>query len=175
MRTKDWKPTRLPGIFGLSKMTVAERKGLLILIPQTGRILEIGTHSGATATWLAKQRPRVQFIGLDIFVAKDAAFGLPAVRNSQQCENYQIFVGTTTQFEKLNPAKFDLIVVDANHHYTPVLNDLQMAMPLLTPGGVLLAHDYTPNYPGVVRAVNKFTQTHHMTIELVADRLVRLR
>lgn len=49
-----------------------------------------------------------------------------------------------------------LIHVDASHEYADVLADLRAYWPLVSPGGYLVADDYDPSWPGVVRAVNEF-------------------
>ena len=45
------------------------------------------------------------------------------------------------------PRSFDLVFIDAMHQPEPVLEDLELSLPLLREGGVLAAHDY--GIPGV--------------------------
>jgi hypothetical protein len=50
----------------------------------------------------------------------------------------------------------DLVHVDAGHEYESVLGDLTRYWSLLRPGGILIGDDYSPTWPGVVRAANEF-------------------
>ncbi|MFM9108361.1 MAG: class I SAM-dependent methyltransferase [Chloroflexota bacterium] len=57
----------------------------------------------------------------------------------------------------------DLIYMDAAHDYESVAADLAGAWPLLVPGGLLLAHDYTPYWHGVMRAIDEFSDAHGLS------------
>lgn len=57
----------------------------------------------------------------------------------------------------------DLIYLDANHSYESVRGDLNACWPLLAPGGVLLAHDYTTSFPGCLRAIDEFSEERGLT------------
>jgi len=63
----------------------------------------------------------------------------------------------------------DLIYIDANHTYESVSADLATWWPLISPGGVLMAHDYTPSFPGSVRAIDEFSERHRLQRYLHRD------
>jgi hypothetical protein len=52
----------------------------------------------------------------------------------------------------------DLIYIDADHDAESVYNDIRNYWQLLSPNGVLFGDDYLPVWPGVVRAVNVFSE-----------------
>lgn len=49
----------------------------------------------------------------------------------------------------------DFVFIDASHEYAHVLLDIDAWLPKVKPGGILAGHDYTPSWPGVVKAVNE--------------------
>jgi len=52
------------------------------------------------------------------------------------------------------------VYVDGNHDFEPVLNDLELYWPKISPGGVLAGHDYSDGWErGVPRAVEKFLES----------------
>ena len=58
----------------------------------------------------------------------------------------------------------DMVFVDAAHDYESVRRDIQTAMRLLKPGGLLCGHDHSHSWPDVKRAVDELVpqrQIHH--------------
>lgn len=55
--------------------------------------------------------------------------------------------------EVVTDASFDFVFIDANHTYEAVAKDLWKWWPKVKPGGWMAGHDFTPAFPGVVRAV----------------------
>jgi len=56
----------------------------------------------------------------------------------------------------------DVIYVDAAHEYEPVLADIKAFYPLLKEGGTMIGDDYVHGWPGVVKAVQEFTNTNNI-------------
>jgi len=52
--------------------------------------------------------------------------------------------------------------VDAAHEYEPVLADIKAFYPLLKEGGTMIGDDYVCEWPGVVKAVQEFTNTNNI-------------
>ena len=50
---------------------------------------------------------------------------------------------------------FDMLLIDASHHEEDVRRDLEAWLPLLRPGAPVWAHDYTWDYPGVIKAIDE--------------------
>ncbi len=64
---------------------------------------------------------------------------------------------TTEAAGILADARFDRILIDADHSYKAVRSDLSLFTPLLRPGGILLLHDYDSRaWPGVREAADEF-------------------
>ena len=102
------------------------------------RILEIGSYLGHTARMLAENTDEATRITtLDEFAEHGAAYrGTPLEKKIDRR------IGKISLECFKADEKFDLIFVDADHRFSSVLNDTEVAMNLLAPGGVILWHDY---------------------------------
>jgi hypothetical protein len=59
----------------------------------------------------------------------------------------------------------DFVYIDGNHEYEFVKDDIANYYPLLKEGGMLAGHDYNANWPGVVQAVDEFSQKHGLQVQ----------
>jgi predicted O-methyltransferase YrrM len=71
-----------------------------------------------------------------------------------------------TALQELVAAKggADMVFIDASHDYDSVRRDIQVAISLLKPDGLLCGHDYNGSWPGVLHAVNELVpcpQVYH--------------
>ena len=62
------------------------------------------------------------------------------------------------KFLLMHRVLLDIVHVDGAHEYQDAMDDLRMWWPLVRPGGVLLADDYAPWAPGVMRACDDFAR-----------------
>jgi hypothetical protein len=58
----------------------------------------------------------------------------------------------------------DFVYIDGNHDYEFVIDDISTYFPLLKEGGILAGHDYTDGWPGVIQAVDEFSQKHGLQV-----------
>jgi len=58
----------------------------------------------------------------------------------------------------LEEEKFALVNMDADL-YKPTKAGLEFFYPRLSPGGIILIHDYNPDWPGIVKAVDEYSKT----------------
>ncbi len=71
-------------------------------------------------------------------------------------KNLTTFKGTFSEFGKINKDIFDFIFIDGDHRYNAVIHDIELALTMLKPNGVLSGHDYNhADWPGVKKAVNE--------------------
>jgi predicted O-methyltransferase YrrM len=99
--------------------------------------LELGVHKGSTLCRVAAALPECHCQGVDIVNHE-----LPLPGNVSMA-----FMRTDEFFEtwkKSSPVRYDVIFIDANHSYEAVKADLEMALQMLQPRGVLLLHDTHP-------------------------------
>ena len=65
--------------------------------------------------------------------------------------------------------KLDWIYIDGDHSYTGVKNDLNNAIEVVKPGGLIIGDDYkwkslTADKGGVKKAVNEFVSQHGLNL-----------
>lgn len=75
---------------------------------------------------------------------------------------------STEWFEIFSDLQLDWIYVDGDHSYEGCLADLENALTVLKPGGILMGDDYgwvgaKWSKPGVTKAVDEFTTKHGFT------------
>jgi predicted O-methyltransferase YrrM len=68
-------------------------------------------------------------------------------------ENIRIVRGWSTEVESQIPSDLDMVFVDGDHDFEPVLKDLMLYVPKIKKGGLLLMHDF--NMVGVNQAANE--------------------
>lgn len=49
----------------------------------------------------------------------------------------------------------DLVFIDGDHRYETVKAEIEMYLPLIKKGGLIAGHDYAPDCPGVIKAVDE--------------------
>lgn len=55
----------------------------------------------------------------------------------------------------VHDASLDFVFIDAEHSYEGCTRDIAAWDPKVRKGGIVCGHDYSPNWPGVVRAVDE--------------------
>lgn len=56
------------------------------------------------------------------------------------------------------PDNLDFIYIDGNHDYEFIRDDIRLYYGKVKSGGVFGGHDFSPTYPGVIKAVNEFVK-----------------
>lgn len=104
------------------------------------KILEVGSFRGYTALYIA------QHVAADariVTVDRDPNHG-EAYRNTHYVDRIDRRIGQTSQalFQQDEPESYDFIFLDADHRYAGVKHDTELLLPLLSPSGYFLWHDY---------------------------------
>lgn|SRR5262245_33382629 len=130
------------------------------------RVFEIGTFNGRTTVNLAANSPEDAIVHtLDIphdhpvfaQVSGEERFQLGAnngtlYRNSAFAKKVEQLWSDSAEFDETPFAgKIDLAFVDGSHSYEYVKNDTEKTLRMMTPDGVIVWHDYYPQYPDVGR------------------------
>jgi predicted O-methyltransferase YrrM len=135
-------------------------------------VLEIGTFDGNTTLQLALNSPpgcRVHTLALppgrpapagaltarELELFDDVPVG-ERFRNHPAGAKITQHLANSREFD-FSPfeGRVDLIFVDGSHEHGYVAADTAQALRCCSPRGVILWHDYTPYWPGVVRAVSE--------------------
>lgn len=139
-----------------------DRRALYYLITALAplRVLEVGTHIGASTLYIAAALARVnqaaRVTTVDILDVNDNATGpwrqLGLSRSPADfasCLGLKAYIefcaGHSVSFMAATAKRFDLIFLDGDHRSTAVYSEMSGALPLLVNGGVILLHDYYPD------------------------------
>lgn len=70
---------------------------------------------------------------------------------------------TTYDFKKFTKSgSIDFCFIDAGHSYECVKSDTENVLKILSPNGIILWHDFTPNCPGVYKYLCELSQLHSL-------------
>ena len=154
-----------------------------------GSFAELGVYRGETAEVLHALDPGRKLHLFDTFagfqkedLAHEKAFGknyrvgqfadtrLETVQKKLSDPQYLFHPGyfpdTTARIPE--GESFALVHLDADL-YWPTLQACHYFYPRLSPGGVLIVHDYHHCWPGIQEAVDEFAQAHQLSLVPVAD------
>ena len=122
------------------------------------RVLEVGSYLGLSTICLAQSAESVLSVdphdGRGTAIRQDTLPGFHKSLERYGVENVESIVGTAEDVPE--GMAFDLIFIDGDHSYEAVARDIELALPLLAPGGLIAFHDYRSEIdPGVSRAVDE--------------------
>lgn len=61
--------------------------------------------------------------------------------------------------------KIDFIYIDGDHSYGQVKKDIQNSLTILNGGGIISGHDYVPEFPGVINAVDELIKPNKFFVD----------
>lgn len=126
------------------------------------RVLEIGSYCGRSTIWIGTSATEVHCIdtwagdstpaaGMDMFAAFKA--NLQRYHVGHKVFTYR---GHSSNVINLVPGFFDMVFIDGDHTYPSVKTDIELALKVLSPGGILVFHDYDRACdPGVKQAIQE--------------------
>eukprot|EP00392_Amoebophrya_sp_AT5.2_P009495 g9523.t1 len=133
------------------------------------RVVEVGVFAGHFSKFLLEKFPKLQLIGIDPYIGTDETFPGdysqtldPSIAYSNALSIYEesgkgrATLWPTTSLEAVKNVpdqSIHAVFIDGCHFYSCVEEDLRLWIPKVMPGGLVLGHDFSPQWPGVVRAV----------------------
>ncbi len=137
-----------------------DRRALFYLVTalRPRRVLEVGTHIGASTLYIAQALKRTGGEGtvttvdvVDVNAAHGPwqQLGLPRAPEANAvrlgCRDRISFrAQSSLAFMQETEERFDLIFLDGDHSANAVYQEVAAGLRLLNPGGVILLHDYYP-------------------------------
>jgi predicted O-methyltransferase YrrM len=137
-------------------------------------VVEIGVFNGNTSMFLRHGFPEAHLYLIDPWQTDDQYLKSDGPMSQSDhvmktayenvCSHFgndpQVTILRTTAMEaaKEVPNDLDLVIIDGNHDYEYVKNDIQTWLPKLKSKGILVGDDYHPHddsFPGVKRAVHE--------------------
>lgn len=141
-------------------------------------IVELGTWKGSTAKILRGLFPEAHLYLIDSW-APSSEYLEKGGPTSLQAEDYetcykqvskffeqdpQVSVIRKTSVEGIKdvPNEVDLVFIDADHSYESVKQDIGIWGKKVRKGGLLSGHDFSPDFPGVMKAVEEVYQGKYL-------------
>ncbi len=169
---------------------------LAVLAKDARQLFEFGTCTGKTAYLWARNQPDGGTVTTLTLPPSELSSYRSAVGDDRAAEAYAreesrftrfLYTGTeaegrvvqlygdSKQFDETPFAgTCDVVFVDGSHAYSYVVSDTAKALTMVRPGGLVLWHDYSPECPGVFRALNELA-TQRPLVHVNGTTLVAFR
>jgi predicted O-methyltransferase YrrM len=164
--------------FGNIRPTEAQVLAALTAYLRPKKVFEIGTYNGFSALHFEQNTPGDSVIytldlpkdKMDIALKNDLIEAHRDIQNINMNEQRYFHAGNShgkivelygdsKNFDFSSYyGKIDFVFIDANHSYVYVKSDTQNAFRMLSPGGVILWHDYDFIHPAVFKLVNEIAE-----------------
>ena len=119
-----------------------------IKIPKKSHALDIGVFDGRTSMCFLHYFSLVT--GIDIVLRPLAK------KLADESNRYTLICGDSNNCaSKFDNRSFDFIYIDGSHDYKIVEADIRLYKLKVRKGGYLAGHDFTPEWPGVMRAIRE--------------------
>lgn len=87
-----------------------------------------------------------------------------ALNNLKKFNNFRFIFKYAENAVKCIDEKIDFAYIDDNHNYEYVKKAIKLYYPIVKVGGVIGGHDYCPDHPGVVNAVDEFVKENNLNL-----------
>lgn len=153
-------------------------------LPPSPTVVEIGSWKGLTCTIMANARPDATIHCVDTWRGSTEHRECESVKNGtlflEFQENVRALGDIVTPWPMDSAAaaglmehkKFDLLFIDGDHSKDGCLLDLNLWVPKVKPGGIILVHDC--NDPGVSAALGQYGADYRLTEPPAAHYMGRL-
>lgn len=125
--------------------------------------VEIGSYFGRSVAYLATQvklhKKRITIDAIDNFTGSDFINPYIWKRFIHKCEltsNINLIeIDQLASSNLYDDESLDFVFIDSDHAYRTTKAVIEAYIPKIKSNGILAGHDYSEQYPGVIRAVNE--------------------
>lgn len=152
---------------------------------EKSKFVEVGSWLGKSASYMAVEIANsnkiIDFYCVDTWkgseehiknelIIKDELYD-SFLRNTEKVKDYIIPIRLSSKeaSKTFEDNSLDFIFIDAGHSYEDVYEDLRCWFPKLKDGGFFAGHDYSPAWPGVIKAVQEWALENNFLISLVEE------
>jgi hypothetical protein len=150
----------------------------MVSMTRPKNLLEIGTFDGNTTLQIALNAPNSKVHTIDL-PSDGATTAVPIEQNDLQYvidsekkkrkylgtpveQNIVQHLGDSTNYDFnlfLQDGPIDFCFIDGGHSYECVKSDTENTLNVMSQNGVILWHDYNPNWPGVYQFLNELSSS----------------
>jgi predicted O-methyltransferase YrrM len=116
---------------------------------------ELGVDKGILFGVLLKSCPQLHLIGVDTFPDRDRSARVFELAAEYGDRATVIEMNTHMASRRIYDGALDFVFIDADHSYEAVRQDIKDWQSKVKPGGWVGGHDYSPKFPGVIKAVDE--------------------
>jgi len=125
----------------------------------------IGVFWGASLWCMREGSPNSHLVGVDIDLRRTRTNPTDRIWHEDELYNTDLVEAESTSYGKIFQLPIALLVIDGDHHYVQVYDDIRAWVPHVQKDGFVIFHDYTPTdlnmqqFPeleGVHRAVDEY-------------------
>lgn len=127
--------------------------------PEGPHIVEVGVFCGQSAAFLGVEllrrcfSPRLDLV--DKWNEEQVALVRGNLAPIAECIGTMSGDGSLAAAARYVDGSLDAVFIDADHSYESVASDIAAWLPKVRPGGIIAGHDFSPSFPGVMRAVHE--------------------
>jgi len=149
------KKENIQGAFAELGVYKGDSANLLHLMDPDRKFHLFDTFEGFTQTDLAGETGKAATYTTKNFADTSIEKVRTRLNNDKFIFHKGYFPDTTSGLETI---QFALVNMDADL-YNPTKTGLEFFYPRLSSGGIIIVHDYNPDWPGIMRAVDDFAKT----------------
>lgn len=133
------------------------RDTLVSLVKQYGWTsgVELGVDKGILFGMLLRECPDLHLVGVDLFPDQERSRRVPELVIKFTGRGSTLWMSTQQASALVPDQSKDFVFIDADHSEAAVLDDIACWRSKVRPGGWLGGHDYSPKFPGVIKAVDR--------------------
>jgi O-methyltransferase len=156
---------KVPGVYVELGVYQGESARVLHHLDPERRLHLFDTFSGFTGADLLNETGEAATYTTENFADTNVQMVLKKIEGNHNITIHKgYFPETASTFNE----RVALVNMDADL-YNPTRAGLEFFYPLLSPGGIIMVHDYNYKWPGILRAVDDFLQTIPENMFLLSD------